>query len=187
VRHRTAAYLDRDGTLVEDAHYAADAARIRLVPGAAEAVRALNDMGAAVVIVTNQSGIAQGLIRPQEYEATRERTVSLFAKAGARIDATYHCPHHPAVSGPCDCRKPGTALYRRAAAELGLSLEQALYAGDRRRDVEPAIALGGVAVLVPSPSTPPDDVSWAREHALVLPRLADAVVQFAAVATRHLR
>lgn len=177
---RPAAFLDRDGTLVHDEHYPSDARQIRLIAGTARAVRALNERGVVVVIVTNQSGIAQGLISAAQYDATRARTESLFAASGARIDATYHCPHHPEVGRPCDCRKPGTGMHRRAARDLGLALDGALYVGDRRRDVVPGITLGGIAVLVPSPSTPSDDVTWAREHALVVPSLGEAVSRFLA-------
>ena len=135
---RRAAFLDRDGTLIEDAVYLADADRVRLLAGAVEAVRALNSRDVLVVVVTNQSGIAQGLLTEAQYEATRERLVQLMKEAGARIDATFHCPHYPEVSGPCECRKPGTLLYRRAAKEFDIDLAASLYVGDRDRDVAPA-------------------------------------------------
>jgi D-glycero-D-manno-heptose 1,7-bisphosphate phosphatase len=94
---------------------------------------------------------------------------------GARIDATYHCPHHPSVSGPCDCRKPGTGMYQRAAREHHLDLARSLYVGDRQRDVQPSLALGGTGILVPSEATPPDELRWARAHAQVRRTLAEAV------------
>jgi histidinol-phosphate phosphatase family protein len=172
---RPAAFLDRDGTLIADAHYLSDPQRVRLVPGAAAAVSALNQLGVAVVVVTNQSGIGRGYITEAQYERTREQVDLLFAAAGARIDATYHCPHDPEAHGPCECRKPGTGMYRQAAGELGLELAGSLVAGDRRRDVQPATEFGGVGVLVPSVETPAADVDWAREHALVAPTLADAI------------
>ena len=105
---KTAAFLDRDGTVIEDAHYLSDAARIVLLPGVAEAVRTLNDASVLAVIVTNQSGIAQGLLTEAQYAATREMLATLMREAGARLDAQYHCPHYPSVGGPCECRKPGT-------------------------------------------------------------------------------
>lgn len=141
---RRAAFLDRDGTLIEDAHYLADAGAVRLLQGVVDPVRRLNAAAVAVVVVTNQSGIAQGLLTEAQYEATRARLDDLIAAHGARIDATYHCPHHPAVTGPCDCRKPGTGLYRRAAADLGIDLARSLYVGDRFRDIAPGIELGGL-------------------------------------------
>jgi D-glycero-D-manno-heptose 1,7-bisphosphate phosphatase len=148
------AFLDRDGTLIDDAHYLADASRVRVVAGALEAVRALIELGGVPIIVTNQSGIARGQITPAQYEATRERVEQLFRASDAPIAATFHCPHHPEVTGPCACRKPGTQMYRDAAARFSLDLARSLYVGDRQRDVEPSLALGGFGVLVPSADTP---------------------------------
>ncbi len=145
---RPAAFLDRDGTLVDDPGFQRDPEAIRLLPGAAAAVARLNEAGFVVVVVTNQSGIARGLITAAEYAAVERRTVDRFAESGARIDATYHCPHYPSVSGPCECRKPGTLLYRRAAGDLSLDLEASWGVGDRLSDLEPLRALGGRAVLV---------------------------------------
>lgn len=175
---RKAAFLDRDGTLIEDAVYLADADRVRLLPGAVQAVRALNSRDVLVVVVTNQSGIAQGLLTEAQYEATRDRLVQLMRDAGARIDATFHCPHYPDVSGPCECRKPGTLLYRRAAAEFDVDLAASLYVGDRDRDVAPGLTFGGFARLVPSPSTPERDLDLARERGILATSLGDCVEEY---------
>lgn len=157
-----ALFLDRDGTVIADAHYLADPSGVRLIAGAADAVRWANAQQVPVFLVTNQSGIARGLITPAQYQATRARTEALLAEAGAEIVQTYHCPHWPEVSGPCSCRKPGLGMYQQAAAEHGLDLARAAYIGDRWRDVQPAIATGGVGVLVPGIETPVDDVEQAR-------------------------
>ncbi len=157
-----ALFLDRDGTVIADAHYLADPSGVRLIAGAADAVRWANAQQVPGFLVTNQSGIARGLITPAQYEATRARTEALLAEAGAEIMQTYHCPHWPEVSGPCNCRKPGLGMYQQAAAEHGLDLARAAYIGDRWRDVQPAIATGGVGVLVPGIETPADDVEQAR-------------------------
>jgi len=157
-----ALFLDRDGTVIADAHYLADPAGVRLIPGAAEAVQWANAQQVPVFLITNQSGIARGLITPAQYEATRERTESLLAEAGAAIVQTYHCPHLPDASRPCACRKPGLGMYQQAAKEHGLDLARAAYIGDRWRDVQPAIATGGVGALVPGVETPVDDVEQAR-------------------------
>ena len=182
---KTAAFLDRDGTVIEDAHYLSDAARISLLPGVPEAVRTLNDAGVLTVIVTNQSGIAQGLLTEGQYRATRDRLARLIRDAGARLDAQYHCPHYPSVSGACECRKPGTGMYRQAAKEHRIALDRSLYAGDRRRDVEPALALGGFGVLVPSKETPASDVLWATEHAAVEDSLSAAVARYLGWLSNH--
>lgn len=157
-----ALFLDRDGTVIADAHYLADPSGVRLIAGAADAVRWANAQQVPVFLVTNQSGIARGLITPAQYQATRARTEALLADAGAEIVQTYHCPHWPEVSGPCNCRKPGLGMYQQAAAEHGLDLARAAYIGDRWRDVQPAMATGGVGVLVPGIETPVDDVEQAR-------------------------
>lgn len=145
---RPAAFLDRDGTIVDDPGFLSEPDQVRLLPGAAEAIARLNRAGVAVVVVTNQSGIAQGFITDAQYAGVERRVAELCAAAGARIDATYHCPHHPTVSGPCDCRKPGTLLYRQAAEALGLDLIRSWGVGDRVSDLEPVRGLGGRGILV---------------------------------------
>lgn len=145
---RPAVFLDRDGTLVDDPGFQNDPAGVRLLPGAAQAVARLNAAGRIVVVVTNQSGIARGLITPGEYAAVERQVHALFAADGARIDRTYHCPHHPEIAGPCECRKPGTLLYRQAAADLGLDLAASWGVGDRLSDLDPVRQLGGTALLV---------------------------------------
>ena len=172
---RRAAFLDRDGTLIEDAVYLADADRMRLLAGAAAAVREFNARDILAIVVTNQSGIAQGLLTEAEYESTRERLVSLMREAGARIDATFHCPHYPAISGPCECRKPGTLLYRRAAEQFRIELATSLYVGDRDRDVAPGLSFGGFVRLVPSPSTPEGELERAREQGFLATSLGESV------------
>lgn len=143
-----AVFLDRDGTLVDDPGFLADAGRVRLLPGAAAAVRALAEAGYRVIVVTNQSGIARGLISPAEYARVAARVDALLATESAALTATYVCPHHPAITGPCECRKPGLALYRQAAAEHDLDLGRSIWIGDRMTDLEPARAFGGRAILV---------------------------------------
>lgn len=145
---RPAVFLDRDGTLIEDRHYLRDAADVRLLPGAAEAVRRLNAAGLAAVVVTNQSGIARGLLTEDDYQESVRRLNALLEGEAARLDAHYHCPHLPGISGGCECRKPGPLLYQRAAADLGLDLARSWWIGDRLRDVEPAARLGGRGALV---------------------------------------
>lgn len=151
---RAALMLDRDGTIIEDEHYGRDPARVRLIDGAAEGIRCANAAQVPVIVVTNQSGIGRGIISPAEYAAVAARVDALLAADGARIDATYYCPHHPEVDGPCRCRKPGTLLYERAADDHALSLPQSVYIGDRARDVAAATAFGGFGILVPSHGTP---------------------------------
>jgi len=157
VTGKPAVFLDRDGTIVRDTAYVRDPDDVELLPGAAASIRRLNERGLPVIVVTNQSGIARGLITEQDYERVRRRLDKLLEAEGARIDASYHCPHHPDFSGPCECRKPGLKLFRQAAAEHGLDLGRSFYVGDRRRDVEPVRQTYGQGILIQRESTPPED------------------------------
>lgn len=171
--HRPALFCDRDGTIIRDAHYLRDPALVELLPGATTMLRAFAEAGYALVVVTNQSGIARGLLSEADYQAVRARLDAELATDGVHLDASMHCPHEPSVTGPCRCRKPGTLLYEQAAAALHLDVTRSVYVGDRWRDIAPALALGGRGILVPGPDTPADDVMRAREEAEVVPSLAD--------------
>ena len=145
---RPAAFIDRDGTLVQERHYLADPERVELVPGAAAALRALHGAGFLLVLVTNQSGIARRLYSDADFRAVQVRLEGLLEERGVRLDAVYHCPHHPDFTGPCDCRKPATGLFLRARVELSVDLARSVFVGDRLKDVLPALTLGGLPVLV---------------------------------------
>ena len=170
-----AVFLDRDGTIIHDRHFISDPADVTLLPGAAAAIARLNEAGVPVVVVTNQSGIARGLLGESDYERVRARTDELLAAAGARVDATYMCPHHPDHSGACECRKPGTLLYRRAAEDLGLDLARSWFIGDRLRDTAPADTLGGTGIMVPSAATPAGELADAQERRVVAASLDEAI------------
>jgi D-glycero-D-manno-heptose 1,7-bisphosphate phosphatase len=148
VSGRRAVFLDRDGTIIEDAGYLRDPAGVRLLPGAAHAIRHLNEHGLIAVVATNQSGIARGLLTLDEYNATERRVDELLTLEGARLDGHYFCPHLPELNGPCDCRKPGSLLYRQAAERFGIDLSRSWWVGDRLRDVLPAESFGGRGILV---------------------------------------
>jgi D-glycero-D-manno-heptose 1,7-bisphosphate phosphatase len=145
---RLAAFLDRDGTIVSDTGFLKDPDRVTLIDGAAAAIRRLNEAGRAVVVVTNQSGIARGLLSEADYARVADRIDRLLGALGARVDGTYVCPHYPEVSGPCECRKPGLKHYREAASRFGVDLAGSAYIGDRTTDVLPALETGGRGILV---------------------------------------
>lgn len=170
-----AVFLDRDGTINVDTGYVSDPATVRLIDGAAAAIRRLNEHEIPVVVVTNQSGIARRLFSAGQYEKVRARIGELLAAEGASVNTTYTCPHHPEFTGQCDCRKPGTLLFRQAAEELGVDLTRSWYIGDKLRDVSPARALGGFGILVPSVHTPAEDLDAARADFIVAPSLDEAV------------
>jgi D-glycero-D-manno-heptose 1,7-bisphosphate phosphatase len=148
VSGRRAVFLDRDGTIIHDAGYLREASGVRLLPGAADAIRRLNQQGILAIVVTNQSGIARGLLTENEYLATERQLDELLASEGAKLDAHYFCPHLPEMNGPCDCRKPGTLLYRQAAERFGIDFTKSWWVGDRVHDVLPAETLGGRGILV---------------------------------------
>ena len=149
------AFLDRDGTIISDPGYLADPDGVELLQGSAEAVRLLNSSDIPVIIVTNQSGIGRGLYGEPEFRAVQVEVERLLEQSGARIDAVYHCPHAPDEG--CECRKPALGMYARAAEELGVDLSRALYVGDRRGDVLPAMVTGGTALLVAASNGRYDD------------------------------
>lgn len=131
---------------MRDTGYPSDAESVELIPGAAKAVRELNRRGIPAVEVTNQSGIGRGYYGEEEYRAVQSEMERLLAGRGARLDLVLHCPHAPDAG--CRCRKPGLEMHREAARELGVGLGDALYAGDRRRDVQPAARTGGTGLLL---------------------------------------
>jgi len=144
---RGAVFLDRDGTLCEDPGYLHDPALVRLLPGVADGLGRLAAAGWPLVVVSNQSGIARGLYAAAAFEAVNRRLEEL---AGIRFAGAYFCPHHPDLTGPCECRKPALRLFRDAARDLGLDLALSWFVGNRMGDVLPARALGGRPLLIRS-------------------------------------
>lgn len=143
-----AVFLDRDGTVISEKEYLADPDLVELVPGAIEALRLFRDAGYKLVIVTNQSGIARGVYALADYRAVEARLEHVLAEHGIELHGVFFCPHHPDITGPCECRKPGLGMYREAERKLGVDLAGSVYIGDRIKDVQPAVALGGRGILV---------------------------------------
>jgi D-glycero-D-manno-heptose 1,7-bisphosphate phosphatase len=148
-----AVFIDRDGTLIEEAGYLNHLDRLVFFSYSVDAVRQLNRGGFSVVVITNQAGIARGIV-PPSFLATAHRHISARLEAGgARVDGYYHCPHHPdgIVEGlrrSCDCRKPQPGLLLRAAADLDIDLARSFTVGDRWQDLQAGRAAGTGAVLV---------------------------------------
>ncbi len=173
VRSRTttvhAVLFDRDGTLVHDVPYNADPALVAPVDGAREVLDDLRRRGIAVGVVSNQSGLARGLITPAQLDAVNARVDDLLGPFG-----TWQvCPH--GSSDGCACRKPAPGLVLAAAAALGVDPTECVVIGDIGADVGAALAAGARAVLVPTPVTRAEEVAHAREHALVATDLRQAV------------
>ena len=150
---RCAVFLDRDGTIIEEVGYLDRAERVELYPWSIDAIRMFNRAGIAVVMVTNQSGVARGFFSEAVVDDVHARMAAMLAEGGACIDAYYYCPHHPDGSvaeyaRACDCRKPGRGLVDRAVRELGVNPARSFVVGDRWVDVALARAVGAGGVLV---------------------------------------
>ena len=139
-------FLDRDGTMNRDTGYVKTPDDLELFSGVVEAVARLKRAGARVVVVTNQSGLARGLVTPAALEAIHTRLRSLLEEGGASLDAIYFCPHHP--DEDCVCRKPQTAMVDRAAAQLGLDPTGYYLVGDKQLDMELGRRIGARSILV---------------------------------------
>ena len=126
-------FIDRDGTLIHDPGYLSDPDGVKLLPGAGAALRALRNNGFALVVISNQSGIARGLITPEQAAAVHERVVRELAAEGVELDDTRYCPHHP--DDGCSCRKPRPGLLLDAARDLDLHLASSVMIGNTEADV----------------------------------------------------
>ncbi len=184
MRKRRAVFLDRDGTInVERKDWLARPDQLRLIRGAAGAIRRLNDAGFAVVVLTNQSGVARGHIRAEALQEIHRELERRLRRSGAHVDAILHCPHHPTEGRApyrrrCRCRKPSKGMLDRAVKGLGLTLRGSWIVGDAVRDL--ALAEGNelTPVLVRTGKGRKSETE-ARErfgrHLPVVPKLEDAV------------
>ena len=148
-----AVFLDRDGTINEQMGYVNHEDRFVLLEHAAAGIRALNQGGVPVVMVTNQSGLARGYFPPELLEAVHAKMRRLLGEQGAHVDAIYVCPHHPEAKEKqyrrrCRCRKPRTGLLKQAAREMGLDLARSFLVGDRWSDLVCGADAGCTPVLV---------------------------------------
>lgn len=165
-------FLDRDGTLNVDVPYLSDPGRLDLFPDVIPALARLNRQGVRVVLITNQSGIARGMVSPQALDTIHARLQQMLQSGGAWIDAIYYCPHHP--DDGCVCRKPHPGLVHRACHDLGIPLgfqkgktlpggarRDLFVVGDQGSDLDLAKAIGGRGILVttgPASATALDSV-----------------------------
>ncbi|MFI9227021.1 D-glycero-alpha-D-manno-heptose-1,7-bisphosphate 7-phosphatase [Streptomyces rimosus] len=158
-----AVLFDRDGTLVADVPYNGDPSLVEPMPGALEAVAALRARGLMVGVVSNQSGVARGLLTGHQVAAVRQEVDAQFGP----FDVWAVCPHGP--GDRCGCRKPAPGLVLAACAHLGVSPARTAVVGDIGADVGAALAAGARGVLVPTPMTRSEEVVAAREYARDLP------------------
>src|SRR4051794_18945963 len=148
-----AVFLDKDGTLIDDVPYNVDPSLIELAPGAAEGAALLAGTDFALVVISNQSGIARGLFPESAVVAVEARIRELLADYNVPLAGFYYCPHHPqgkiaGYTAECNCRKPAPGMILRAAAELGLDLDRSWMVGDILDDVEAGHRAGCRSILI---------------------------------------
>ncbi len=144
---RPGVLLDRDGTVLDELGYLGRPEEVRYLTGAREAVAALNAAALPVAMVTNQSGVARGLFDEDDLARVHARIDADLSEVGARIDAWFHCPHHPDVGAEpyrcvCRCRKPAPGMFLDAVDALGLDPARSFAVGDAERDLDAARAAG---------------------------------------------
>ena len=153
MRKAVAVFLDRDGTINEEVGYLDSLEKLRMIPGAFEAIRMINQSGMKAVVISNQSGVARGYFNEDFVETVHERIQALLKEQGAWIDRFYYCPHHPtegtgAYRTACACRKPEAGMLLRASQEMGIDLARSYMVGDMPKDIEAAGKAGAKGILV---------------------------------------
>lgn len=183
---RPALFLDRDGVINEDVGYLHRVEQFRFLPGVLDACKQMHEAGYALVVVTNQSGIARGYYSEVQFQQLTHWMTQQFAQAGAPLAGVYFCPHHPefAVAGqavPCSCRKPEPGMLLQAAAELELDLAKSIMVGDKEDDVRAGRAAGvGCCVRIAA-----DPATTSTDADLCLTSLAALPGQLPALPRRH--
>jgi D,D-heptose 1,7-bisphosphate phosphatase len=147
---RKAVFLDRDGTINEEVGYLAKPEDLALINGTADAIKLLNDAGFAVIVVTNQSGVARGYFTEDDVTKVNDKMLFELNMKGAYVDGIYYCPHHPDFGDgiDCDCRKPNTGMVKKAVEELGIVIDGSFVVGDHKGDIELGKNVGAKTVLV---------------------------------------
>lgn len=174
--HARMVLVDRDGTIgrCDAGEYILTPERFVLLPGAGQGLRALQDAGHRLAVVTNQAALGRGWIEPETLDAIHERMSELLAAHGVTaIEGVYVCPHVPEEG--CSCRKPAPGLALRAARELGFDPRAAIVVGDRPADVEMGRRIGATTVLVRTGQAHGDDFPEAPDH------VAAGLVEVAAI------
>ncbi len=150
-KRKEAVFIDRDGTIIVEKGFLSEPDDVELIPGAVDAVAKLNSAGFAVIIVSNQSGVARGYFDEEAVRNVNARVEKIFSDNGAAIDAIYYCPHYIGGSVEeyaldCPCRKPKTGMVEKAVGELNVI--PAFVIGDRKSDIELGKNLKIPAILV---------------------------------------
>jgi D-glycero-D-manno-heptose 1,7-bisphosphate phosphatase len=178
-KQRPAIFLDRDGTVVEPRHYPRRPHELRIYPGVAPELRLLQDSGFALVLVTNQSGLARGLFQKPDLERMHHYLREELSSSGVKLDGIYYCPYHPDGIVPnlavaCGCRKPQPGMLLNAADDLQLDLLSSWFVGDILDDIEAGHRAGCRTVLVDL-GTEPEPRRHDRTPDYVAPNTVEAL------------
>jgi D-glycero-D-manno-heptose 1,7-bisphosphate phosphatase len=153
MRKNIAIFLDRDGTINEEVGYMDSLDKFKIIPGAYEAIRLINESEMKAVVISNQAGVARGLFTEDFVKITHEYLQNALRKKGAYIDNFYYCPHHPTEGiepyrQVCNCRKPAPGMLLQAAQDLNIDLKRSYLVGDRFNDMEAGKKIGVRGILV---------------------------------------
>jgi len=151
--NNVAVFLDRDGVINEEVDLLYRVEQLRLLSGAAEAIRQFNEQGIKVIVVTNQPVVARGLCTEQNVEKIHEVLQRMLNEKGAHLDAIYYCPYHenadlPKYRKACPDRKPNIGMLKKAASRFHLDLQQCFVVGDRTVDIQTGVNAGCRTILV---------------------------------------
>jgi D-glycero-D-manno-heptose 1,7-bisphosphate phosphatase len=139
---KKALFLDRDGVVNKEIGHLFQKKDFVFLDGIFEVCARFQNKGFLIIIVTNQAGIAKGLYTEADYRSLTNWMTGKFNKKSVKIDAVFHCPHHPEYSSKCNCRKPLPGMFLSAQEELGISLKESIMVGDKNTDIEAAISAG---------------------------------------------
>jgi D-glycero-D-manno-heptose 1,7-bisphosphate phosphatase len=137
-----ALFLDRDGVINIEKNYLYQIKDFKFIHGVIDCCREMQLLGYLIVIITNQSGIARGKYSEHDYQKLTQWMLSYFQSQNINISAVYHCPHHPDISGQCDCRKPAPGLINKACETFNIDASQSILVGDKNSDIEAGINAG---------------------------------------------
>lgn len=146
-----AVFLDRDGTLNEDPGYLGDPEKVKLLPFVGEVLSRLkNEFNFFLIVISNQSGIARGLITAGQVEQINEKINMLLKEFNVSVDKFYYCPFHPDfnTAEECTCRKPSTKMIDKAVEEFEIDLSKSFFIGDSAADIECGLNAGAKTILV---------------------------------------
>ncbi len=149
--NNSAVFLDRDGTINEDPGYLGEPEKVKLYPDTAKALSILKKkLNFKLIVISNQSGIARGLITKDNVDKVNDRINEILLQKNVSIDAFYYCPFHPDFSSPedCECRKPSPKLIFDAAKDFNINLKSSYFIGDSAADIECGKNAGLKTVLV---------------------------------------